>query len=77
VTTSLLFSVLYLGAVIFLHGGPDPLHRFARLLPDMLPWARSRESLPPSEAAPPSPQSAHTDPVAVPESFRRRPEEVQ
>ena len=61
-TTSLLFSVLYLGAVIFLHGGPDSLHRFARLLPDMLPWARSRESLPPSEAAPPSPQSAHTDP---------------
>jgi len=51
VTISLLFSILYLGAVIFLHGGPDPLYRFARLLPDMLPWARPRESLPPSEAA--------------------------
>jgi O-antigen/teichoic acid export membrane protein len=45
-TTSSLFVVLYLGAVIFLHGGPEPLYRVARLLPDMLPMARSRESLP-------------------------------
>lgn len=52
-TISLLFSVLYLATVILLHGGPEPLYRFARLLPDMLPWTRSRESLPPSEAAPP------------------------
>jgi len=77
VTTSLLFAILYLGAVIFLHGGYDPLYRFAKLLPDILPWARSRESLPPSEAVPPSSQSAHRDPVAVPGAFRRQPEEVQ
>lgn len=51
VTIAVLFSILYLGTVIFLHGGPDPLYRFARLLPDMLPSARSRDSLPPSEVA--------------------------
>jgi O-antigen/teichoic acid export membrane protein len=68
VSTTLLFAVLYLIAVIFLHGGPDPLYRFARLVPDMLPWARSRESLPPSEAAPPGSPSAHTDPIVVPEA---------
>ena len=62
VTTSLLFSVLYLGAIIFFHGGPDPLYRFAGHLPDMLPWTRSRESLLPSAVAPPSIRSAHTDP---------------
>ena len=66
VSTSLLFAVLYLGAVILLHGGPDHLYRFARLVPEMLPWARSRESLPSSEAAPPGSASADTDPLAVP-----------
>ena len=62
VSTSLLFAVLYLGAVILLHGGTDSLYRFARLLADMLPWARSRESFPQPEAVPPSWPSAHTDP---------------
>jgi O-antigen/teichoic acid export membrane protein len=73
VMTSLLFSVLYIGAVIFLHGGPDPLYRFARLLPDMLPWARSREAFPASEATPPSSQSAQEESVDTSESFRHRP----
>jgi O-antigen/teichoic acid export membrane protein len=36
VTTSSLFTFLYLGAVIAFHGGPDPLYRFARLLPEMI-----------------------------------------
>ena len=53
VTTSLLFAVLYLGTVIFLHGGPDPLYRFARLLSDVLPWTRSQEPLPLFEAISP------------------------
>jgi O-antigen/teichoic acid export membrane protein len=35
---SSIFSVLYLGAVILLHGGPEPLLGFARLLPDVLPF---------------------------------------
>jgi O-antigen/teichoic acid export membrane protein len=52
VTTSLLFAVFYLGGVVILYGGPDPLYRLMRLLPDMLPWARSQESLPPSEVVP-------------------------
>ncbi len=42
VTISVLFSVLYLAAVVLLHGGPDPLYRFARLWPDVVPWASSR-----------------------------------
>ncbi len=75
-TTSLLLSVLYLAAVIFLHGGAEPLRRFARLLPDMLPWAKFREPFPPLEAALHGSQSTCSEPVAVPESFRRRPEEV-
>jgi O-antigen/teichoic acid export membrane protein len=35
--TFIVFSALYIGAIIGLHGGPDPLYRFAGLLPDMLP----------------------------------------
>lgn len=41
---SVLFLVLYLAAVIALHGGLDPLYRFAGLIPDMVPWKRSSES---------------------------------
>jgi hypothetical protein len=55
-STSLLFLVLYLGAVILLHGGPSPLYRFARLIPEMLPGRRFRGS------------SASSDAVAVPDS---------
>jgi O-antigen/teichoic acid export membrane protein len=46
VTTCLLFGVLYIAAIVILHGGFDPLYRFVRLVPDMLPWTRSRESIP-------------------------------
>lgn len=69
ITTSLLFSVLYLGAIILLHGGPAPLYRFAKLLPDMLPSAKSRESLSRFETAPGRPQTAPTDAINVPEGF--------
>jgi PST family polysaccharide transporter len=72
VTISLLFSILYLGAVVILHGGPYPLYRFAGLLRDMLPSARSQEPLSPSEATPPSSQSAQKDSVPMSESFRQR-----
>lgn len=71
VTIALLFSVLYLGAIIILHGGTDPLYRFASLLPDMLPLAKFRESRSPSEAASPGSQSAHVDPAVVSERFTR------
>ena len=38
VTVTLIsFSPLYIGAIILLHGGPDPLYSFAHLLPEMLP----------------------------------------
>lgn len=46
---SVLFSVLYLVAVICLHGGSEPLYRFAGLLPDMVPWARSANPRPASD----------------------------
>jgi O-antigen/teichoic acid export membrane protein len=37
VTVSLLFAALYLGAVVLLHGGVDPLRQIAALVRDMLP----------------------------------------
>ena len=66
VATSFLFGVLYLGALILLHGGPDPLYRFARLLPEMLPGRRSREVVGTPDARTVS-QSVPKDPVVVPE----------
>ena len=56
ITISLLFSALYLAAVIVLHGGVDPLYRFAKLLPDMVPWARLSRFAP-SEAVVVGPQN--------------------
>lgn len=75
--TSLLFAALYLAAVIFLHGGPDPLQRLLRLLPDMLPVARSRQPLPTPGAVPPSRSSACEDTAVVSEGFAARPEQAQ
>jgi PST family polysaccharide transporter len=49
VTTFFLFAVLYLGAVILLHGGAEPLYKFGRLLPDMVPWMKSRKHGPTGE----------------------------
>ena len=37
-TISLLFSALYIGAVILLHGGCEPLYQVARLSSDIVPW---------------------------------------
>ena len=39
-TISLLSGILYLAAVILLHGGCAPIRQITRLLPDMVPWAR-------------------------------------
>jgi PST family polysaccharide transporter len=50
--TSLLFTALYLGAVVFLHGGLEPLDRLLRLLPDIVPWKKSSNSALPLETAP-------------------------
>ncbi len=46
ITISLLFSVLYLGAVILLHQGCEPLYQAAGLLWEMLPSARFSRPLP-------------------------------
>jgi PST family polysaccharide transporter len=56
---SSLFTALYLGAVILLHGGCDPLYRFAKLLPDIVPWAKISRSPALSEAG--SPQGLQED----------------
>ena len=42
VIVSVLFAALYLGAVILLHGGCDPLRQVATLVRDMLPGPLSR-----------------------------------
>jgi polysaccharide transporter, PST family len=68
VSTSLLFAVLYLGAVTFLHGGPDHLYRFARLVPEMLPWYRSRESLSPSKTVTSRSPRTHVEAEAMPKA---------
>jgi PST family polysaccharide transporter len=41
-TVSVVFAALYLGAVILLHGGCDPLRQIAMLVGDMLPGRLSR-----------------------------------
>jgi O-antigen/teichoic acid export membrane protein len=48
VIVSLLFGILYLSAVIFLHHGCAPLYQFARVLREMVPWERFRKSTLPS-----------------------------
>lgn len=41
VVASFVFSALYAAVIMILHGGPEPLYGFARLVPDMLPWRRA------------------------------------
>jgi PST family polysaccharide transporter len=71
IATCPIFLVLYLGAIIMLHGGTDPLYRFAKLLPEMLPWVKSRQPLSPSQGAPVGSQSAQVDSAVVSERFTR------
>jgi PST family polysaccharide transporter len=44
--TSALFGALYLGVVILLHRGCDPLYQVARLLREMIPWGRNANPSP-------------------------------
>jgi PST family polysaccharide transporter len=46
--STLLFGILYLSAVIFLHNGCAPLYQFARVLREMVPWERFQKSTLPS-----------------------------
>ena len=46
-----LFLILYLGAVLLLHGGTQPIDTLLRLLPDMIPGKRSQASRPAEIAA--------------------------
>ncbi len=69
VSTSALFAVLYLGAIIVFHGGPEPLYRFAKLLPEMMPGRRSRGA---SEAVDvqTGSETVDRDPAVVPEEVQ-------
>lgn len=75
-TISLLFSALYIGAVILLHGGPEPLYRFAKLLPDMVP-SRFSNSSARLEVAELAGQGLGNGSLAAPEGPRLWPEEVK
>ncbi len=61
VVTSLLFLVLYVGAVVLLHGGSEPIDRLVRLLPDMVPWKKPPSGPPPSEAPAAGSPEPHRD----------------
>jgi O-antigen/teichoic acid export membrane protein len=67
-STSLLFSVLYIAAVVVVHGGSEPLSRLLNLLPDMVPWNKSSNSPPPPEAAAVSAQEPQVDHALRPET---------
>jgi O-antigen/teichoic acid export membrane protein len=75
VTISSLFTVLYLGAVILLHGGCDPLYRFATLLPDIVPWAKLSRSPALSEVG--SPQGLQGDSLLASEEPGLQTEEAR
>ena len=67
VATSTLFSTLYLGSVVLLHGGAEPLYRFARLVPDLIPWTRFAKSSSESGASIVNAQTPQTEPLPAPE----------
>jgi O-antigen/teichoic acid export membrane protein len=48
VVASLLFGILYMTVVIFLHQGCAPLNQFVGLVREMVPWERFHESTQPS-----------------------------
>ena len=71
-TVSLLYLALYLGAIVLLYGGPQPLYRFAQLLPDLLPGKRSRGAVDsPPEVAPSKASELSEEESAIPETYRR------
>lgn len=43
-TTSLLFWTLYLGTVVLIHGGYEPLQQITKLMPDLIPWRKLSRS---------------------------------
>jgi O-antigen/teichoic acid export membrane protein len=56
VAYSLLFGALYIGAVIVLHGGCEPLYQLLRLVKEMAPWSKFSKPSPGAHA--PSPNDA-------------------
>src|ERR1700722_92331 len=75
--TASLFSVLYIAAVIVLHGGLDPVHRLLSLVPDMLPWKKEANAPVPPDSAAVDATNVSEDGLAVPENSRLCSEEAR
>ncbi|HET7106169.1 MAG TPA: lipopolysaccharide biosynthesis protein [Candidatus Acidoferrum sp.] len=76
-TISLLFTALYLTAVIILQGGPRQLYGFAELLLDILPYSKNRESVSRNQVELPSSAAGDSSESAIPEKIVRGPEKAQ
>jgi O-antigen/teichoic acid export membrane protein len=76
VTVSLMFSVLYLVAVVILQGGPGQLYGFAKLMLDILPTSKNsgQDSLDLGEGF--SSASENTSNITLPENLKRGSEEM-
>ncbi len=75
-TISLMFSALYLGAVVILQGGPGQLYGFAQLALDVLPLAKNREQVSLNQAEAFSSAGGDKTNITLPETLERRSEEV-
>jgi O-antigen/teichoic acid export membrane protein len=76
VTVSLLFSVLYLAAVVILQGGPGQLRGFAMLVLDILPSRKNRGQVSLNQDESFSSTSENTSNITVPENLERGSEEI-
>ena len=77
VSISLLFGVLYLGAVVTLHGGLAPLYRIAGLLREMLSRDGSSKVAAPSDKDADWFQSSRPDVVTIPKTSISLAEEMK
>jgi len=73
-TISLLFTAMYLTAVITLQGGPRQLYGFAKLLLDILPSSKNRESVSSNQDEILSSAAGDSADSAIPEKIARGPE---
>ena len=74
VTISLLFTALYLTAVIILQGGPHQLYGFAKLALDMLPSAKNREYVSSNQKETASSATDDAVDIRIPKKLARGPE---
>jgi O-antigen/teichoic acid export membrane protein len=73
---SVTFWGLYLVTIIVLHGGWEPVYQVARLLPDLLPWGKSRQPEPMPVGADINLKESRVEAFPQPESQQQLSEEV-